>query len=142
MKIASGNPTADLIFLCTPIAETLRLLATIGKDLQPGTLITDVGSTKRQIVEAAKIHLPADVDFIGGHPMAGSEFRGVEAADPFLFENTTYVLTPSRPTHFRMQRAFGELLERIGQKSCCCCPNCTMKMLLLSAICRRCWRYR
>ncbi|HNR68484.1 MAG TPA: prephenate dehydrogenase [bacterium] len=115
-ELHQATRQADLIFLCTPIAETLRLLATIGKDLQPGTLITDVGSTKRQIVEAAKIHLPADVDFIGGHPMAGSEFRGVEAADPFLFENTTYVLTPSRPTHFRMQRAFGELLERIGAK--------------------------
>ncbi|MBN1541863.1 prephenate dehydrogenase [candidate division KSB1 bacterium] len=117
-KVELGKATreADLIFLCTPIAETLRLLTKIGKEVRSGVLITDVGSTKRQIVETAKIHLPADIDFIGGHPMAGSEFSGVDAADPFLFENTTYVLTPSRPTHFQVRRAFGELLERIGAK--------------------------
>ena len=107
---------ADLVFLCTPIAEIKRLLQTIGKHVSARTLITDVGSTKRQIVEAANIHLPAHCDFIGGHPMAGSEFSGVDAADPFLFENTTYVLTPNRPTDARIRQAFGELLETVGAK--------------------------
>jgi prephenate dehydrogenase len=107
---------ADLIFLCTPIVEIIRLLPIIGKCVKSNTLITDVGSTKRRIVETANIHMPADCDFIGGHPMAGSEARGVEAADPFLFENTTYVLTPSRPTNEMTRKALGELLEMIGAK--------------------------
>jgi prephenate dehydrogenase len=108
--------SADLIFLCTPILEILTLLQNIGKCVKPNTLVTDVGSTKRRIVETANLHLPAHCDFIGGHPMAGSEARGIEAADPFLFENTTYVLTPTRNVHATVRTAFGELLELIGAK--------------------------
>ena len=107
---------ADLIFLCTPIQEILIMLQSIGNWVKPNTLVTDVGSTKRRIVETANIHLPAHCDFIGGHPMAGSEARGIEAADPFLFENTTYVLTPTRNIHITVRTAFGELLELIGAK--------------------------
>ena len=115
-KLKEAVSNADLIFICSPIDEIVKLIQTIGKYVKPNTLVTDVGSTKRKIVEAANIHLPADCDFIGGHPMAGSEFRGVEAADPFLFENTTYVLTPSRPVSESTRKAIGELLERIGAK--------------------------
>ena len=115
-ELEKAASTADLIFICTPILQILRLLPVLGNCARPGTLITDVGSTKRKIVETANIHLPADVDFIGGHPMAGSEFRGIEAADTFLFENATYVLTPSRPIREEKRRALGELLERIGAK--------------------------
>jgi prephenate dehydrogenase len=107
---------ADLIFLCTPISTIVQLLQQLGKSVKPNTLITDVGSTKRKIIETANIHLPAGCDFIGGHPMTGSEARGIEAADPFLFENTTYVLTPSRPVSESTRKAFGELLESIGAK--------------------------
>jgi prephenate dehydrogenase len=107
---------AELIILCTPITEIIELLKVIAPWTKPGTLISDVGSTKRKIVETANIYLPAHCHFIGGHPMAGSEFRGLDAADAFLFENTTYVLTPNRPTQEAIRRAFGELLEFIGAK--------------------------
>jgi prephenate dehydrogenase len=115
-RLEQAVSSADLIFLCTPIMEIIDLLQTIGKWIRPNTLVTDVGSTKRKIVETANIHLPAHCDFIGGHPMAGSEARGIEAADPFLFENTTYVLTPTRNIHVTVRTAFGELLELIGAK--------------------------
>jgi len=115
-QLETAAKNVNLIFLCTPIVEIIRLLQMLGKFVKPNTLITDVGSTKRKIVEAANIHLPADCDFIGGHPMAGSEARGVEAADAFLFENTTYVLTPSRPINEVTRKALGELLEMIGAK--------------------------
>lgn len=115
-ELESAASQADLVFLCTPIDEIIHLLQKIGSYVKSGTLVTDVGSTKRRIVETANIYLPSDVDFIGGHPMAGSEFRGVEAADPFLFENTTYVLTPSRPIRETTRKMFGELLEMIGAK--------------------------
>lgn len=107
---------ADLVFLCTPVQVVLELLPKIGPYLKSGTLVTDVGSTKRRIIEAADRYLPASCDFIGGHPMTGAEKRGIEAADPFLFENTTYVLTPSRPVQAESRKAFGELLEHLGAK--------------------------
>jgi prephenate dehydrogenase len=107
---------ADIVFLCTPILDILRLIPVLGPMVKPKTLITDVGSTKRQICETAGIYLPPGVDFIGGHPMAGSEMKGVLAADPFLFENTTYVLTPVRPTSETTRKGFGELIELTGAK--------------------------
>jgi prephenate dehydrogenase len=115
-QLEKAASDADLIFLCTPIMEIIRILQSIGKHTRPKTLITDVGSTKRKIVETANIHVPGYCNFIGGHPMAGSEARGIQAADPFLFENTTYVLTPSRPIEESTRKAFGQLLEMIGAK--------------------------
>ncbi|RPI00132.1 MAG: prephenate dehydrogenase [Calditrichaeota bacterium] len=115
-NLKSAVAEADLIFLCTPIDNILSLLKKIGSDVKPDALITDVGSIKRQIVETANIHLPASCDFIGGHPMAGSEIRGIDGADPFLFENATWVLTPSKPVDEKKRKAFGELLELIGAK--------------------------
>jgi prephenate dehydrogenase len=114
--ISVAIPKADLIFICTPILDILKLLPIIGKRAKAGTLITDVGSTKRIIVETANIHVPAECDFIGGHPMAGAEFRGVKAADPFLFENATYVLTPHQAIKEKTRAALGDLLEAIGAK--------------------------
>ena len=114
--IETAIPKADLIFICTPILKVMELLPIIGKHAKPGTLVTDVGSTKRKIVEVASLHLPAHCDFIGGHPMAGSEFRGVNAADPFLFENATWVLTPSQSIREKVRSTLGELLELIGAK--------------------------
>lgn len=115
-QLAEAMADADLIFICTPINDIIRLLKSIGSHTKSGALVTDVGSIKRHIVETANIHLPTRCNFIGGHPMAGSEYRGVQAADPFLFENTTYVLTPSRPIDEAKRRSFGELLEQIGAK--------------------------
>jgi prephenate dehydrogenase len=113
-QIAEALAEADLVFLCTPIADILHHLQTIGSFIRPGTLITDVGSTKRKIVETAALHLPSQCDFIGGHPMAGSELKGVEAADAFLFENTTWVLTPASPLREERRKAIGDLVEMTG----------------------------
>jgi len=84
---------ADLIVLASPIERIIEHLNALGRvPLRPGTVVTDVGSTKREIMAAAR-SLPAGVHFIGGHPMAGSEKRGMAAADPFLFQNAYYILT-------------------------------------------------
>ena len=85
---------ADLVFICTPIKRILTLIAEVGQLAEPGTLVTDVGSTKRRIVAAAQAHFSDEVYFVGGHPMAGSEKAGVAAADPFLFQNAIYILVP------------------------------------------------
>lgn len=85
--------SADLLFLCAPIEiiiETIEKISTLR--LKDGMLITDVGSTKNEIVAAAQKFLPKSVRFVGGHPMAGGEKSGAKSADPFLFQNAVWVL--------------------------------------------------
>jgi prephenate dehydrogenase len=87
---------ADFIFLCVPVGkleEYLRRLEEV--DLKHGCIITDVGSTKASVCRAAESTNLRGAWFIGGHPMAGSERSGVEAASPYLYENAYYVLTPA-----------------------------------------------
>ncbi|CEG22604.1 prephenate dehydrogenase [Planococcus massiliensis] len=84
---------ADVIIFATPVATTLKLMEQSKYwDLKNGVILTDTGSTKKTIMEAAK---NLDCTFIGGHPMAGSHKSGVEAAKEVLFENAFYVLTPN-----------------------------------------------
>jgi len=104
---------ADCIFLCAPISvilDTIQKLKHI--PLTKNCIITDVGSTKKQIMEQAEKYIPSDVYFIGGHPMAGSEKRGVMAADPYLFENAVYVLSPSKNTPEIVLNKFAYFLEK------------------------------
>lgn len=107
---------ADLVVLCTPIQRILSLLEEVGRLAAPGALITDVGSTKRQIAAQALAQLRADLHFIGGHPMAGSEKSGVSAADPFLFQNAIYILVPGREVPAPLYAAFAGLLKQLGAK--------------------------
>ncbi|MCC6588738.1 MAG: prephenate dehydrogenase/arogenate dehydrogenase family protein [Bryobacterales bacterium] len=88
----------DLLYLAQPIVRIVAVLEKLGTTLlKKGILITDAGSTKRTIVRTAGRVLPPDV-FVGGHPMAGKETRGPENADPDLFIDRTYFLTPSEKT--------------------------------------------
>ena len=85
----------DLLVLCSPINAIVRTLEELAQlPLPKDLVITDVGSTKREIAACAARVLPPHVHFIGGHPMAGSEKSGPAAADPYLFQNAIHVLTP------------------------------------------------
>ncbi|MBP1994742.1 prephenate dehydrogenase [Paenibacillus eucommiae] len=86
---------ADYIFLCVPVSLLEEYLTSLAKlPLKQGCIITDVGSTKASIAQCAASLELKGVQFIGGHPMAGSERSGVEAASSHLFENAFYVLSP------------------------------------------------
>lgn len=105
---------ADLVVLAAPLRGILYLLEEIGPHLKPGARVTDVCGVKRLIMAHARQMLPETVTFIGGHPMAGSERRGLANADPFLFENATYVLCPpANRSATELQQAHGDLLELI-----------------------------
>lgn len=114
--LEKGIEGADLIILATPIREILRLLIPIAELAPQGTLVTDVGSTKEHIVGLAQREFHRRIYFLGGHPMAGSERTGLDAADPFLFESCFYVLTPTRDTPRDLTNGFAAILERIGAK--------------------------
>ncbi|MEK3645452.1 prephenate dehydrogenase [Aeribacillus sp. FSL K6-2848] len=94
-SIKEGAESADVIIISTPVEQTLNVLTFLGElSLKEGVIITDVGSTKKKIVDHASVSLPKTVTFIGGHPMAGSHKSGVAAAKTHLFENAFYILTP------------------------------------------------
>lgn len=95
-SIQEGAENADIIIISTPVEQTLHILSELGQlQLKNNTIVTDVGSTKKKIVEHANRELPKHVTFIGGHPMAGSHKSGVIAAKKHLFENAFYILTPT-----------------------------------------------
>jgi len=85
---------ADLVYLAAPVAAICELLGRIAGALPAGCVLTDAGSTKRQIVARAREVLPSHCTFIGGHPMAGSEQAGPAAARADLFRGCSYFLTP------------------------------------------------
>ncbi len=95
---AAGVDGADLVVLATPIRQIIADLATLSPLLSPGALVTDVGSTKAEIARAGDAALPRGT-FVAGHPMAGSERSGVEAANPELFIEAVWALTPTAATN-------------------------------------------
>jgi prephenate dehydrogenase len=88
---------ADLVILCTPVGLFEQLLPKIAQSLAPSAWVTDVGSTKRSIVELAEKHIAAG-RFVGSHPMAGSEKRGVEFARADLYRGALCLTTPTPAT--------------------------------------------
>jgi prephenate dehydrogenase len=84
----------------------------IASMVKSGCIITDAGSTKQEICATADKYLPSDVFFVGGHPMAGSEATGVDAARSDLFENAAYILTKTGNTNIS---AFETMHQLIGQ---------------------------
>ncbi|MBE3583035.1 MAG: prephenate dehydrogenase/arogenate dehydrogenase family protein [Limnochordaceae bacterium] len=87
---------ADVVVVATPVDATVPITLAALAAAPAGAWVTDVASVKRPVVEAVRQSGQA-TRFIGGHPMAGAERSGVEAADPYLFENAIYLLTPDPP---------------------------------------------
>jgi prephenate dehydrogenase len=95
VTLAEGCAEADLLYLAQPIRTILTTIDTIADLVRPECLVTDAGSTKREIVTFADQHLTR-CQFLGGHPMAGKTSRGVAVADAELFRGRPYVLTPTK----------------------------------------------
>jgi prephenate dehydrogenase len=87
-------PESSMVIVATPVRSVLETIKLIRPFLSKNTIVTDVGSTKKEIMAEAQKLMPPGVHFVGGHPMAGSERSGVEAADPLLFSDRVYVLCP------------------------------------------------
>lgn len=94
---------ADLIVLAAPVAETIRLLPELPLDIPGSAVVTDVGGSKRAVVDAAA-HLPERLAFVGGHPLAGAPRRGILAARPDLFVGRPWILTPLSPASDGLER--------------------------------------
>ncbi|MDQ0272052.1 prephenate dehydrogenase [Cytobacillus purgationiresistens] len=95
-SLEEGARTADLIILSTPVIESKKTIEKLAQmKLKEHVIVTDTGSAKGEIVDAAIRCFNNQVTFIGGHPMSGSHQSGVDNSDLHLFENAYYLLTPA-----------------------------------------------
>jgi prephenate dehydrogenase len=107
---------AEIVVIATPISATIPVLQEVLPYLDPGTVITDVGSTKAGIVLEAERAVGSSLSFVGGHPMAGSDLAGVRGADPYLFENAFYIITPTTSTPPQALAKVRRLAEGVGAR--------------------------
>ena len=114
LDFEAGAAEADLVVICTPVRVTVPMLDRMANSLKRGAVVTDVGSTKREVVRQASGVMREGRHFVGGHPMTGSEQAGVEAAFPDLFLGSTYVLTPAEGTNLRALGRMVSFAEGIG----------------------------
>ncbi len=111
IDVAADDPVvmaeADLVVLAAPVRTNLALLADLEEHVPGAAIVTDVGSTKRNVVEAARA-LPSRLRFIGGHPLGGAPRGGIDHARADLFRDRPWLFTPRDDGH-------GEALERLRQ---------------------------
>jgi prephenate dehydrogenase len=111
---------SDVVVLATPVGAILALFEKIAPILPPATLISDTGSTKQHFVERAGMVFGAAAGerVLPGHPMAGKELGGIANADPTLFRDTVWLITPIGMNHQRTtrQQEYLELLGSIGAR--------------------------
>jgi prephenate dehydrogenase len=103
---------ADLVVLAAPVRTNIRVLDELADYVPGAALVTDVGSTKRATVAAARV-LPERLPFIGGHPLAGAAAGGIDAARPDLFHGRPWILTPGEAQDDAASR-LGAALEAMG----------------------------
>lgn len=115
---------ADLIYLALPIGDILELLPRVAASCGDNCLVTDAGSTKSEIVRRAA-ELFVRGQFLGGHPMAGKETRGVTVAEAGLFRGRPYLLTPRRPSEMETApaRMLVEWIQAAGGRPAVMAPE-------------------
>jgi prephenate dehydrogenase len=114
--LAEAVRDADLVLVCTPVDRIAEHVRTAAAACRSGTLLTDAGSTKDTIVRSLDGTMPAEVPFVGGHPLAGSEKRGPEHAHADLFVDRLVILTPTPRTDQIALERVGEFWQALGAR--------------------------
>lgn len=104
----------QLAVIAVSISKYEIILKEMSPFLCPNCIVTDLGSVKVQALQIANRLLPEYVHFVGGHPMTGSERKGFKAADPFLYENAYYFLTPEKNTHVNAVKTVEHVVKNLG----------------------------
>jgi len=107
---------SEVVFLATPVGALEPLVRELRGSLLPGQVLTDVGSTKSRVVVEIEESIPEGVNFVGGHPMAGKEDHGIEAADGSLFDGAWWILTPTSATDHAAYRLVHSLVTTLGAR--------------------------
>jgi prephenate dehydrogenase len=116
-SIADALEGADLVLIAAPVAQTEAILVSIRPHLKSGTIVTDAGSTKTDVVAAARRALgPMSGQFVPGHPIAGREMNGPDAATPDLYRGKKVILTPLAENAAKDVDYVGAAWESCGAK--------------------------
>lgn len=107
---------ADIVILATPVLQMASLMTDIAEKLPAGCVVSDVGSTKSAVSETLESLLPERCSYIGGHPMAGGERSGMEAAQKNLFQGQWYLLLPGKRASEEQVELLRALLLPLGAK--------------------------
>jgi prephenate dehydrogenase len=118
VELARGVAKADLIIVCTPVDQIVEHVRAATAHGPPGALITDVGSTKADIVAQLDAGLPRGARFVGSHPLAGSEKAGPATANPELFTGRIVVVTPGDRTAEADVTAISRFWSSLGADVC------------------------
>ena len=116
LRIDRGVAGAELTVFCTPVDLIARQAAEVAPHCPAGSILTDSGSTKLRIVQQLEDTLPERVCFVGSHPLAGSEKRGVEEARPDLFEGRVCVVTQTQRTPARPLKLVQRFWRSLGAR--------------------------
>ena len=117
-NLLAAVSNADLVILCTPLAQMHSLAQQILPALKRGAIVTDVGSVKAGVVrELESIIAKAGAHFIGSHPMAGGEKMGVLAARADLFECAVNILTPTKKSNVAAIRKLERFWKSLGTRT-------------------------
>lgn len=111
LDLSKAIAGADLIVFCTPVAPMRLLAEQMRTHVTPGAIVTDVGSVKASVVKELE---PLFADFVGSHPMAGSEKTGPAAATATLFQNATCIVTPTTRSNAKSVGRVEELWRSVG----------------------------
>ncbi|RJP74615.1 MAG: prephenate dehydrogenase/arogenate dehydrogenase family protein [Candidatus Abyssobacteria bacterium SURF_17] len=113
-ELTEAAKGADLILICTPVGSVASIVEQMESSLKEGCFITDVGSTKGSIVRAVEELARVGARFVGSHPLAGSEKKGVAHASASLFEGATVFLTPTARTTPAVAETIKEMWGCLG----------------------------
>lgn len=117
-------PQADLTVVCMPVSTTIDFVEKHAAAWRPGSMVTDVGSTKSALVEACTRALaPHEVSFVGSHPMAGKESAGLDHADLDLYQDATVFLCAQNDLDETIGEAVKRLWEAVGAQTAAIDPH-------------------
>ena len=107
---------ADIIIVGIPVAAYQEVFKKICNHIKPGAIITDVGSVKKEVINSVKKYIPKNVDFVPGHPIAGTENSGPESGFAGLFKNGWCILTPNKNTSKNSVKIIKYMWQLVGMK--------------------------
>ena len=108
--------SCDIVVLCVPVLRSVELMRRIGRLMEPGAILTDAGSVKSAVVRAGHEAMSGGAEFVGGHPIAGTENSGYPAADASLFKGRTCILTPTGANSAKSLRRVERLWKMAGSR--------------------------
>lgn len=115
-RLSSAIRGADVVVFATPIMAMREMMESAANDFEEGCVVTDVGSSKKVVMQWADEVLPKHVSFVGGHPMAGKELSGPQHADGDMFRGKAYCIVPSLTAEKAAVSSVTTMAEAIGAK--------------------------